>query len=212
MNRRELGLGVATTSLTLAAANGALAQTRTTDPQIFIAGFDAQAGWTPSPNFSLYASVSYTDSELQDDLLLRVTPTETYLPLKGKTLVETPDWMFGLRGQWTPTEYLTVGFQGKKVGERYTTDVNDEVTPGYMVFDFDLRYDLPWINEKGAYLQLNVTNVFDEDYYGNISSGTNAKTIADVDPGPGVVSRAPSTAFVSIGAPRTVQLTLSTKF
>ncbi len=175
-------------------------------------GFDAQAGWTPSPNFSLYASVSYTDSELQDDLLLRVTPTETYLPLKGKTLVETPDWMFGLRGQWTPTEYLTVGFQGKKVGERYTTDVNDEVTPGYMVFDFDLRYDLPWINEKGAYLQLNVTNVFDEDYYGNISSGTNAKTIADVDPGPGVVSRAPSTAFVSIGAPRTVQLTLSTKF
>ncbi|MFI8681195.1 murein L,D-transpeptidase [Brevundimonas diminuta] len=48
MNRRELGLGVATTSLTLAAANGALAQTRTTDPQIFIAGFDAQAGRLPT--------------------------------------------------------------------------------------------------------------------------------------------------------------------
>ena len=48
MNRRELGLGVATTSLTLAAANGALAQTRTTDPQIFIAGFDAQAGRLPA--------------------------------------------------------------------------------------------------------------------------------------------------------------------
>lgn len=48
MNRRELGLGVATTSLTLAAASGALAQTRTTDPQIFIAGFDAQAGRLPA--------------------------------------------------------------------------------------------------------------------------------------------------------------------
>ncbi|MDP2259155.1 MAG: TonB-dependent receptor [Caulobacter sp.] len=175
-------------------------------------GFDAQAGWTPSPQFSVYASVSYTDSELQDDLLLRVTPTTTFLPLKGKKLVETPDWMFGLRGQWNPTESLSVGFQGKKVGERFTTDVNDEVTPGYMVFDFDMRYDLPWLNEKGAYIQLNVTNVFDEDYYGNISSGTNAKTIADIDPGPGVVSRGPNTAFVSIGAPRTVQLTLSTKF
>lgn len=48
MNRRELGLGVATTSLTLAAASGALAQTRTTDPQVFIAGFDAQAGRLPA--------------------------------------------------------------------------------------------------------------------------------------------------------------------
>lgn len=48
MNRRELGLGVATTTLTLAAASGALAQTRTTDPQIFIAGFDAQAGRLPA--------------------------------------------------------------------------------------------------------------------------------------------------------------------
>lgn len=175
-------------------------------------GFDAQAGWTPSPQFSLYASVSYTDSELQDDLLLRVSPTQTFLPLKGKKLVETPDWMFGLRGQWNPTENLSVGFQGKKVGERFTTDVNDEVTPGYMVFDFDMRYDLPWLNEKGAYVQLNVTNLFEENYYGNISSGTNALTIADVDPGPGVVVRTPGTAFVSIGAPRTVQLTLSTKF
>lgn len=175
-------------------------------------GFDAQAGWTPTENFSIYASASYTDSELQDDLILRSTPTATYLPTKGKVLVETPDWMFGLRAQWQATENLTVGFQGKKVGERYTTDINDEETPGYKVFDLDLRYDLPWLNEKGAFLQLNVTNIFDEDYYGNISSGTNAKTIVDVDPGPGVVSRAPNTAFVSIGAPRTVQLTFSSKF
>lgn len=172
-------------------------------------GFDAQAGWTPTETFSIYASASYTAAELQDDLLLGAT---TVLPLKGKTLVETPDWMFGLRAQWQATENLTVGFQGKKVGERFTTDVNDEYAPGYKVFDLDLRYDLPWLSEKGAYVQLNVTNLFDEDYYGNISSGTNAKTIADVNPGPGVTSRAPNTAFVSIGAPRTVQLTFSTRF
>ena len=64
MNRRELGLGVATTSLTLAAANGALAQTRTTDPQIFIAGFDAQAGRLPAAQQAdvraVYQPVSYT--------------------------------------------------------------------------------------------------------------------------------------------------------
>ena len=47
MNRRELGFGVATTTLTLGAASSALAQTRSVDPQIFIAGFDAQAGRLP---------------------------------------------------------------------------------------------------------------------------------------------------------------------
>ena len=47
MNRRELGFGVATTTLTLGAASTALAQNRPVDPQVFIAGFDAQAGRLP---------------------------------------------------------------------------------------------------------------------------------------------------------------------
>lgn len=48
MNRRELGLGVATTTLTLGVASGALAQSRPVDPQVFIAGFDAQAARLPA--------------------------------------------------------------------------------------------------------------------------------------------------------------------
>ena len=48
MNRRELGLGVATTTLTLGAASTALAQNRPVDPQVFIAGFDAQAARLPA--------------------------------------------------------------------------------------------------------------------------------------------------------------------
>ena len=48
MNRRELGFGVATTTLTLGAASSALAQNRPVDPQVFIAGFDAQAGRLPA--------------------------------------------------------------------------------------------------------------------------------------------------------------------
>jgi iron complex outermembrane receptor protein len=76
----------------------------------------------------------------------------------------------------------------------------------------DVRYDLPWFNDKGAYVQLNVTNIFDEEYFGNISSGTNAKTILDVNTTAAVTSRAPNTAFVSVGAPRTVQVTFSARF
>ncbi len=174
-------------------------------------GFDGQAGWTPSSDFSLYASISYTNSELQDDLQLRATPTPTYLPTKGKVLVETPEWTFAMRAQWRLTDDLTFGFQGKRVGDRFTTDINDQITPAYTVFDMDLRYALPFGNE-GTFLQLNVTNLFDEEYYGNISSGNNAKALVDVDPGPGVVAKTASGAFVGLGAPRTVQLSLRTRF
>ena len=94
----------------------------------------------------------------------------------------------------------------------HTTDVNDEETPAYNVVDMDIRYDLPWFNDKGAYVQLNVTNLFDEDYFANISSGTNAKAIADVNVTNAVTARAANTAFVSVGAPRTVQVTFSARF
>jgi iron complex outermembrane receptor protein len=171
-------------------------------------GFDAQAGWTPNADFSLYSSISYTNSELQDDLQLSATPT--FLPTKGKELVETPQWMFTARAQWKVTENFTVGFQGKHVGDRYTTDVNDQLTPAYNVFDLDMRYQLPF--GEGSSIQLNVTNIFDEEYFGNISSGNNAKALVDVNPGPGVTPKTASGAFVSIGAPRTVQLSLRTRF
>ncbi|MBI5940767.1 MAG: TonB-dependent receptor [Caulobacterales bacterium] len=172
-------------------------------------GIDAQAGWTPNAAFSLYSSVSYTNSELQDDLQLSATPT--FLPTKGKALVETPEWMFTARAQWHMTDNFTVGFQGKHVGNRFTTDVNDEETPAYNVFDLDMRYDLPFGGE-GTSIQLNVTNIFDEEYFGNISSGNNAKIIADVDPGAPITPKSASGAFVSVGAPRTVQLSLRTRF
>ncbi len=189
-------------------------------------GWDAQVGWSPSEAFTLYGSLSYTNSELQDDLLVGRALTanngyavgdELYLPTKGKSLVETPEWMAGVRAQWNVTEDFSVALQGKKVDSRFTTDVNDEQTPGYMVFDFDARYELPWINDKGAYIQLNVTNLFDEDYYSTISS-SNAKNLI-----PGVVWSSSTLAstnggissgvgFVGIGAPRTIQLTFSGRF
>lgn len=169
-------------------------------------GVDAQVGWQPADNWTLYGSLSYAHGELASDIPLSAT---TFLPTKGKMLVETPEWQAAFRVDWDATDALHFGFQGKHVGDRYSTDVNDEQTPAYNIFDVDARYDLPWGN--GTYLQLNVTNLFDEDYLGNISSRNNAKTV-DVLPGPGVSNRAGSAPTYSVGAPRTVQVTLSTKF
>jgi iron complex outermembrane receptor protein len=172
-------------------------------------GFDGSIEWLVADNVSIYAAAAYNDSEVQDDVPLSST---TFLPTAGRRIVETPEWTFNLRGQWAVTDRWTVGLQGKWVDERFTTDVNDEVVPSYTVVDFDSRYDLTdTFGIRNAFLQFNVTNLFDERYPASISSGNNATTI-DVDPGPGVVLRTGQVRTFSLGAPRTMVLTLGTTF
>ncbi len=172
-------------------------------------GVDAQIGWEVFDSLTLYASASYNDSEIQQDLALSST---TALPLAGKTLVETPEWTYAGRIEWSPFQNLDLGLQAKYVSERFSTDVNDEVFPEYTVVDMDARYDLTdIIGIKNAYVQFNVTNLFDEKYLGNISTGNNATTI-DVDPGPGVVNRTGQARTGSLGAPRTAVFSIGTRF
>ncbi|KPF79484.1 hypothetical protein IP78_09165 [Brevundimonas sp. AAP58] len=172
-------------------------------------GVDAQVGWEATDTLAFYASASYNNSELQEDLALSAT---TFLPTAGKSLVETPEWTFAGRVDWQATPNLSLGLQAKYVDDRFSTDVNDEVFPSYTVADFDARYDLTdTFNIRGAYVQLNVTNIFDEEYLGNISTGNNATTI-DVDPGPGVVNRNGSPRTGSLGAPRTAVISLGMQF
>ena len=171
-------------------------------------GVDAQIGFEPTENWSLYGFTSYTNSELQDDIPLSAT---TALPTTGKTLVETPEWTAGFYVRWEATEDLSLSFEGKHVGDRFSTDVNDETTPAYDLFKFSARYNLPFLGEEGSYIQVNVINLFDEEYLGNISSRNNAKTV-DVLPGPGVSNRTGSAPSYSVGAPRTLQVTFRANF
>ena len=70
------------------------------------------------------------------------------------------------------TDRLHVGLQGKKVDDRFATDLNDEISPGYTVVDLDLNYGFKFTGVERAEIQFNVTNLLDEEYFGNISSGT----------------------------------------
>ncbi len=187
-------------------------------------GAEGQAGWQVSDNWSVFGSLAYTKSELQDNLRVGTAGaangtyaagTPLYLPTKGKELVETPEWTAAFRITYDATDYLHFGFQGKHVGDRYATDVNDERSSGYNLFDLDARWDLPMIGSKGSYLQLNVTNLFDKEYFGSISSGTV------LNPIPGVVFASvpansggigTNSSFYQIGAPRTLQLTFRAAF
>lgn len=179
-------------------------------------GIDAQVGYAFTDNFVVNLSASYNESELQEDLFLGTTTIagtvyQQYLPTKGKTVVETPDWTFGGRIDWDVTEDLSVGLQAKYVGDRFATDVNDEIAPSYVVADLDVRYNLPNTIVRDAFIQLNVNNLFDEDYLGNISTGNNALATV-VNPNPVVPLRGGQVRTYSIGSPRTAQISVGVKF
>ncbi len=172
-------------------------------------GVDAQFEWAVTDTFSFGGSASYNTSEVQDDVPLG---TGRFLPTTGKRLVETPEWTYHLRANWDVTPNWSLGLQGKWVDERFTTDVNDEKTPSYTVVDFDSRYDLTdTFGIRNAFVQFNVTNLFDEEYPASISSGNNALAV-DVDPTAGVIIQNGVVRTFSLGAPRTMMLTLGTSF
>lgn len=151
-------------------------------------GADFQAGVNITPAFSLFGSVGYVQSELQNNL-----PGQTQG--RGNALVDTPEWAVGLRGEYTIGP-VTAGLQAKWTDDRFSNDFNTEVAPGFTTVNADLRWDIGegW-NNKNTYIQLNVINLLDEEYISTISSGTNG-----------------GTGFFGVGAPRTFMLTLRTEF
>ncbi|WP_395945738.1 TonB-dependent receptor [Brevundimonas sp.] len=164
-------------------------------------GFDASVGWEPIESLSLYASASFLDSELQDNYVLNAAGLVA--ATKGKELVETPNESFGLRASYEFNDVFSAGIQGKYVGERWITDVNDQKVDAYTVVDLDARFDFTALGFEGTYLQFNVMNVFDEDYYVNLGTRT---TTTPGQPGYS------SPAFAGVGAPRTVMATLRYAF
>ena len=132
-------------------------------------GFDGSVGYRPMRELNLIGMLSYTNAKLKDDLLLGTRsynsaspPTGVVTPLSldtaarfpttgtatvdvcadaGKFVVETPKWQFGGRVEHDFRPF-SVGIQGKHVGTRFATDVNDVKVKGYNVVDLDARVGL----------------------------------------------------------------------
>ena len=130
-------------------------------------GIDGQVGFKPSEDLSVYGSLSYIESEIQDNIPNAVAGI---LATKGKSLYEIPKWQGGVRVQWDPIEMLSLGVQGKFVGDRWTNLVNTEKFNGYTLWDLDARVKLEQFGLKNTYLQGNIRNLFNERYLGDIST------------------------------------------
>jgi len=167
-------------------------------------GMDASFAWQPIPEISLLGLASYNHSRLQQNVNLSAAPgtdcgsSTTAVPAgcaatAGKRVAETPDWQVGGRAQFYLGP-LTIGAQAKWVGQRYATDDNSILVDDYTTVDADVRLDLgPIIGLADSYVQVNVSNLFDEHYFGNISTQINGA----------------GNPNFSVGSPRTFMLTLN---
>jgi iron complex outermembrane receptor protein len=122
-------------------------------------------------------------------------------PTKGRMVTETPKWQTGMRAQYDVGPF-SFGVQAKRVGSRFATDVNDVKVKGYNIVDLDARVSLdklgvsPLNGLKDTYLQFNLQNVFDQFYFGNISTQI----------------RASDNPNFAVGSPRTFSATLNVGF
>lgn len=154
-------------------------------------GFEAFANFSPVDNIVLNAGLTWTSTELQQD----IPNGATDLPTKGKALTGMPEWMWTFGLDYDITSALNLNLNAKYVGDRFYTYVNDEVAPHYTLWNATARYDLEMFRE-GTYVQLNVSNLFDEQYlHGTGYQNTNSSTV-----------------LYQLGSPRTVSLTLRTQF
>ncbi|MFL6720528.1 MAG: TonB-dependent receptor [Sphingomonas sp.] len=179
-------------------------------------GFDGNIGFKPMPGLTVLAVASYIHAVLQDNieigsstaaalpaglLFCTTVPTgsataTTCAPTAGKMVAETPKWQYGGRAQYE-IGAVSVGIQGKHVGSRFATDVNDVRVKGYNVVDLDARVSLDHIVAlKNATLQVNVQNLFNTFYFGNLSTQI----------------RAVDNPNFAVGSPRTISGTVDVRF
>ncbi|WP_225009452.1 MULTISPECIES: TonB-dependent receptor [Novosphingobium] len=148
-------------------------------------GVDASVAFKPVDMVSLYAFGSWISAKLQDNVLDAAGNVSS--ATKDKFVAETPKWQVGGRVQFD-LDPVSVGVQGKYVGKRYLTDINDVIAPSYTTVDLDARYRIGKIGRGSAWLQLNVINLFDKQYFANLSTQPQASNNPQVE----------------FGAPRTI--------
>ncbi len=166
-------------------------------------GANAEIGASPIKGLNLYASASYTKTEMLSDYQFKaganICPLTTgaYDCTKGKQLGKIPRLMYAVSADYDIGAW-SFGLQGKYTGKRYDSLANGEFAEAYTLWNGNVSYDIGQLGPlKKSSIQLNVKNLFDIKYKSVIYSGN-----AFYDSG----------NYYYPGQPRTMMLTLDTKF
>jgi iron complex outermembrane receptor protein len=139
-------------------------------------GFDAQIGIQPVETLSFYASYSYIETELQNDI--PGTTAGPPLTTKGAELYEVPKHQGAARVQYDATEYLSLGAQVKWVGDRWTNLTNTEKFRGFALLDLDARVKLDRFGLEDTYVQFNLRNATDKRFLNEITENLSGTALA----------------------------------
>ena len=175
--------------------------------KVDIYGIDAELGKRLYDSLALYGSAAWNHTRVVGDEIGVSGATVYAVPTNDKALVDTPEYTLAGRAQYDIGP-VSLGLQSKYTSYRYTTDVNDDRTPGYAVWDLDARYNLNLFGYTGSYIQFNMTNIFNRFYLGRISTTTNAKPYVTSNG----VNVAAGTPYFYIGAPQFSSVTLRAAF
>ena len=171
---------------------------------VAVKGIELEGGQRLSSNFSLYGSLTYTDSKMRQNMQLVAPPGGPELTA-GKQLPDTPKFMAAAAvaykdGPWIGT------LSAKHTGRAYSTLVNDERMPAYTVFNLMVGYRLPGNGFfKNPELRLNIDNLFNANYLRINSPSGSSFTVRALGTGGSLPS-------YYIGAPRFASVTLRSDF
>ena len=161
-------------------------------------GLEAGLAWKPLQDFSVYGSVSFNQSEYDQDV---VDGAGARTALKGKQVVDAPEFMAKLEASYDTGKFFVRG-NVNHTGKRYYSYLNDASVPATTLVDAAAGYRFGALGfAKELSVQLNATNLLDEQYVSTIgsngfpnsdASGTNQTLLA--------------------GAPRQVFITIDARF
>jgi iron complex outermembrane receptor protein len=168
-------------------------------------GFELESGYKLNSNWSLYGSLSYTSSKMQSDM--RVS-SGNYEATSGKQLPDTPEWMSGIRLNYSSGSWYG-NVDTKYTGQSYSTLVNDQSVDARTIVNTTLgyRFENSGFFKKPS-IQFNVTNLFDQEYVQiNSGSGSQFTTRAITNS----IGAGSAPAYY-IGAPRFASVTFRSDF
>ena len=168
-------------------------------------GAEIEMGQKLNQNFSVYGSLTYTESLMKQDLKVSTTLTEA---TAGKQMPDTPKIMAALALSYKNGP-LFGQLTAKHTGKAFSTLVNDQSMDAYSLWNLTVGYKLPETTFfKSPEIRLNVDNLTNAEYKRISSPSGSSFTTRALALG----TLAGSNPSYNIGAPRFTSVTLRSDF
>lgn len=148
-------------------------------------GVQGEFGLKPWHHFSPYVSAQYLHATMDNNVPVSAKNAAgqsivDYLPTAGKAMVAAPKVTAAVGLSYDDNKQFFGNFDLRYVGSQWSTFMNDQRIPGYIVSDITLGYRLPHIAHlKGPKLQVNLINIGNNIYRsmpGSFASTARSRT------------------------------------